>query len=80
MNICTRCGKLRVVVKTYQEKVGNSIVVYTINECPDPLCQKIVNGQLRDDEKRRVLVRNDQKKRELLRKEAFLRRKQLATI
>ncbi len=80
MNICTRCGKTRVAVKTYKEKVGNSIVIYTINECPDPLCQKIVDGQLRDDEKRRTLVKNDQKKRELLRKEALLRRKQLASI
>lgn len=80
MNICTRCGKLRVAVKTYKEKVGNSMVIYTINECPDPLCQKIVNGQLRDDEKRRILVRDEQEKRELLRKETILRKKQAASI
>ena len=80
MNICTRCGKLRVTVKTYKEKVGNSVVICTINECPDKLCQKIVEKQLRDDEKRRILVRDDQKKREILRKEALLRRKQPASI
>lgn len=78
-NICTRCGKQRITVKTYKEKVGNSLVTYTLNECSDPDCQKIVNKQLRDDEKRRIVVREDQAKRELIRKEAMIRRKQ-ATI
>lgn len=79
-SVCTRCGKPRVTVRTYKEKVGNSIVTYTINECSDPDCQKIVDGQLREDEKRRIMVRNDQAKRELLRKEAMVRKKQAASI
>lgn len=78
-NICTRCGKQRVAVKTYKEKVGNSEVTYTLNECSDPDCQKLVNKQLREDEKRRIVVKEDQVKRELVRKEAMIRRKQ-ATI
>lgn len=80
MNICTRCGRVRVTVRTYQEIVGNSEVTYTINECPDPLCQKIVEKQILDDEKRRKLVKDEQKRREILRKEAMLRRKQTTSI
>ena len=79
-NVCTRCGKMRVTTRTYDEKVGNSVVTYTINECSDPDCQKIVNGQLKEDEKRRVMVKNDQAKRELLRKEAMIRKKQALSV
>lgn len=74
-NICTRCGKPRITVKTYDEKVGNSTVTYTINECSDPDCQKIVNVQLKEDEKKRTMVREDQVKRELLRKQAKIDKK-----
>ncbi len=79
-NVCTRCGKIRVTVKTYKEKVGNSVVTYTINECSDPDCQKVVDKGLKEDEKRRVIVRNDQAKRELQRKEAMIRKKQALTV
>lgn len=74
--MCTRCGKNRVAVRTYKEKIGNSEVTYTINECSDPDCQKVVDGQLREEEKRRIIMKDDQAKRELLRKEAMIRKKQ----
>jgi hypothetical protein len=79
-NVCTRCGKPRVTTRTYDEKVGNSVVTYTINECSDPDCQKVVDKGLKEDEKRRVMVKNDQAKRELLRKEAMIRKKRSVSI
>lgn len=45
-NPCTTCGKQRVVVRTYREKVGGSVVVHTLTVCPDPACQEKINTQL----------------------------------
>ena len=42
-NICSRCGKVRVVTKTYEEKVGNSFVTYKLTSCPDENCQEKVD-------------------------------------
>lgn len=44
---CVRCGKIRVVSKSWEEKVGTSLVKYTLTICPDPECQKIVDEQLK---------------------------------
>lgn len=44
-NPCFRCGQERVVVKTWKEKVVNSIVIHTETICPDPDCQKVVDAQ-----------------------------------
>lgn len=41
-NPCIRCGKQRVAVKTWEERIGNSLSTHTLNVCPDPACQKIV--------------------------------------
>ena len=53
-SICTRCGKQRVFVRTYQEVVGASSVVYTETACPDKDCQKIVEGKLLEEQERRA--------------------------
>lgn len=63
-NFCTRCGKQRVVVKTYKEKIGNSVVIYTEKACPDPECQKRVNTQLTSDESKRRRIKSENVKRE----------------
>jgi len=44
-NPCIRCGKERIVVKTWKEKIGNSVVINTETACPDPECQKKVNSE-----------------------------------
>lgn len=67
MSLCTRCGKPRIPVRTYTEKIGNSIITNIINECADPECQKIVASELRADEKKRGLIRKDQENREFFR-------------
>lgn len=65
---CTRCGKPRVVVKTYEEKIESSVVTYTITECSDPECQKQVNKTLLSEKKKRQFIKDEQIKREEARK------------
>ncbi|OGM15925.1 hypothetical protein A2V56_04890 [Candidatus Woesebacteria bacterium RBG_19FT_COMBO_42_9] len=48
-----RCGKVRVVVKTYKEYIGSSLIVTKLTACPDPDCQTIVDRQLVKDQKLR---------------------------
>lgn len=43
---CIRCGKFRIVAKTWSVHVGESLVTYTQTICPDSECQKIVEDQL----------------------------------
>ncbi|OGG04902.1 hypothetical protein A2Z33_06405 [Candidatus Gottesmanbacteria bacterium RBG_16_52_11] len=47
---CIRCGKTRIVAKTWKETMitfgGKSVITRTITVCPDPACQKIVDEQL----------------------------------
>jgi hypothetical protein len=43
---CIRCGKERIVAKSWNETIGTSVVTYTTTVCPDPECQKIVEKQL----------------------------------
>ncbi|KKR42924.1 hypothetical protein A2434_00030 [Candidatus Woesebacteria bacterium RIFOXYC1_FULL_41_14] len=67
MSTCTRCGKQRIVTSTREEKVGNSLVVYTVTTCPDSECQKAVNKNLKSEEIKRAIMRDEQEKRALLR-------------
>ena len=43
---CIRCGKLRVVEKTWKEYLGTSLLTYTRTVCVDAACQKIVDEQI----------------------------------
>lgn len=61
---CTRCGKPRIIVKTYEEKVDTSTVTYTITECSDPECQKLVNKTLKQEATKRKFIKDEQIKRE----------------
>ena len=54
---CTRCGKPRIIVNTYEEKVETSTVTYTITECSDPECQKLVNKTLLTEKRKENLLK-----------------------
>lgn len=55
-NPCIRCGKQRIVVKTWTEYVGTSLVKYSETACPDAGCQKIVEKENNErEEKRKIL-------------------------
>ncbi len=52
-SVCTRCGKQRVVVGTYEEVIGNSTVVHTETACPDKDCQIAVDDRLVKEKEKR---------------------------
>ena len=43
-NLCVRCGKQRIIVKTWKEQLGYSTITATMTACPDKECQKIVDA------------------------------------
>lgn len=57
-NVCIRCGKKRIVVKTWSEKVNNSILTYTETSCPDKNCQKIVESDNNAKREKRLEMEN----------------------
>lgn len=68
-NPCVRCGKQRIVVKTWTEKIGNSMVTMEETACPDPACQKEVDleNQKQSDKRRLIKERNEERLRNLKR-------------
>lgn len=54
-NPCIRCGKQRVIVDTWKEHVGKSLLTHTSFSCPDRDCQKIVDGELAAIKEKREL-------------------------
>lgn len=42
-NPCVKCGKERIDGKSWEGKIGASVVTYTMTVCPDPECQKVVD-------------------------------------
>lgn len=67
MSICPRCGKERVVVSTHDEIVSTSKVTYTQTVCPNSECQKKVDKDLKNDERKRAILKDEQEKRLLQR-------------
>lgn len=47
-NPCIKCGKERVDDKTWEGKIGASVVTYTLTICPDSECQKQVDKGIAD--------------------------------
>jgi hypothetical protein len=45
-NVCIRCGKVRIITKTWKEQVGTSTLTCSSFACPDANCQKIVEKEL----------------------------------
>lgn len=74
-NVCSRCGKDRIVTKIYKEKINGSYVHYKITACSDPACQKIVDKKLIDEANKRKAIKKEQVKREEERQKNIARRK-----
>lgn len=45
LNLCTRCGKERIVSRTWKERAGSSFITITESVCPDKACQSKVNAE-----------------------------------
>ena len=50
-NPCSICGKDRIVVKTFKEMVGTSLITTSLMKCPDPECQAKIDKQLAKEKK-----------------------------
>lgn len=78
---CIRCGKLRILARTWSEHIGLSDVTYSENVCPDTECQKLVEALLkerRDIQTNRMQVslqrrKDNREKSVLIRKERLLK-------
>ncbi|OGK42606.1 hypothetical protein A2954_06280 [Candidatus Roizmanbacteria bacterium RIFCSPLOWO2_01_FULL_37_12] len=57
-NICIRCGKPRIVVKSWEEKLGFSTITATNTACPDSECQKIVDKNNAKQKARQDALKN----------------------
>lgn len=67
-NPCTICGKQRVVYSVAYEKQGNSVVKIEKTKCPDPLCQKRVDKNLKSENDKRHAMMNNKEPRNHWRK------------
>ncbi len=55
---CIRCGKSRIIAKSWTEKIGNSVITYTQTVCPDEECQKIVDSDLQKKKDKITAIQN----------------------
>lgn len=66
-NPCTRCGKERIISRTYDEEIitflGTSKVTYTETVCPDSECQKIVEEKLVAQQKKSQELKDEKQKK-----------------
>ncbi len=62
-NPCIRCGTERIIKKSWKEKVDNSIIINTLNICPNKDCQKKVDFDIKrqKDKNTAMRVRNEQR-------------------
>lgn len=60
---CVRCGKTRVMSKSWSEEVGSSKITYMLTVCPDSDCQKIVEEQLQIKKDKINAIQNESLKR-----------------
>ncbi len=42
-NPCVKCGRERIDDKSWEGKIGSSVITYTRTICPDSACQKQVD-------------------------------------
>lgn len=62
-NLCSRCGKVRILVSTHTEVVGNSTIVINENSCPDPDCQAKLDRVLEREQLKRFAFKDKEEKR-----------------
>lgn len=67
-NICMRCGKKRIVTRTWKEKVVSygkiSVIECTETVCPDKNCQELVNKGLAAQRVKTQQIAKDREDRE----------------
>lgn len=69
-NLCVRCGTERVLLRTYEEKIGTSIVITNDMICPNKECQKKVDQDNKKQRDKNILMRLRSEQRAINRKAA----------
>jgi hypothetical protein len=72
LNICSRCGKQRIVVKTWKESIKGVITIFTSTACPDAACQEKVDRKLTLQKEKKEALENERIQRTLARKRQAL--------
>jgi uncharacterized membrane protein len=61
--LCIRCGRERIIAKSWSEYIGTSKVTYTSYVCPDKICQKIVEEEFKKKKARVAEIQRNALKR-----------------
>ena len=64
-NICYRCGKTRIVIRVWKEKIENSVIENTETACPDKECQKLNEQEINKQRSKRLQM--EERKKEMSR-------------
>ncbi len=63
---CPRCGQQRIVKKAWRERVatfyGETVLEHTLMVCPDKKCQRVIDGNNKEDKKRSDSFKKSAKK------------------
>lgn len=82
VNLCSRCGKQRVISKKWTEVLvtmrGEINIQHTESMCPNKECQKIVNKELQVEEQKRLKLKEKKEENDKLRNSTNLRNKKIA--
>jgi len=62
-NPCSRCGKERVVIRTWKEKIDNSIITNIETACPNKECQAEVDKINKKQQERSAALKRESEKR-----------------
>ncbi|MBI4999717.1 hypothetical protein HZB97_03035 [Candidatus Gottesmanbacteria bacterium] len=62
-NVCIRCGKPRIVTKTWKESTKGGVITHTTTTCPDPDCQKIIDRQFAAQKEKREAIEKGKQQR-----------------
>ncbi len=74
-NPCSRCGKERIIVRTWKEKVDSSIITNTETACPDKECQLEVEKINKKQQERSAALKRESEKRLQSRKDSSKKNK-----
>jgi hypothetical protein len=81
-NICTNCGKDRIISRTWTETVDlygkKTTITYSDFSCPDENCQKTVEKQLLDQKNRRIAIEKNKEDEKVARAKRLLKAKEEA--
>lgn len=75
-NLCSRCGKPRIIAKSWKEKVVShgmvSVVEHTMMICPDKKCQSRVEEEFAIRRRKSAQIEKDKQERNLAHKKKMV--------